>query len=221
MFDEIKFLLKKEILLELRNKYAISSVFLYLLSTIYICYLSFKQINQLETWSTLFWIIIIFTSINAVSKSFLYETKGRQLYLYSLVSPQALILSKLIYNILMMVLISLITLLIYVVLIGSIPLEGSNLGLFITLLIFGGSGFAGVLTLLAAISTKTNNNFALMAILGFPLILPLLALLNILSEIALRGLPWSYAWASIIILLALNLIVVLLSYLLFPYLWRD
>lgn len=120
-----------------------------------------------------------------------------------------------------MFIVSVITLLVYALFLGKTPLEGSNFSLFITTLFLGGTGFAGVLTLLAAIANKSNNNFALMAILGFPLLLPLLATLNSLSEIALRGLPWEFALQDLLILAALNVIVVLLSFILFPYIWRE
>ena len=74
MFQEVSELLKKEITIELRQKYAVNGILLYLASTVFICYLSFNlQSNQLHpiTWNALFWIVILFTAISAVAKSFL------------------------------------------------------------------------------------------------------------------------------------------------------
>jgi len=97
LFNEIRFLLVKELKLEWRQKYAFSGVLLYLFSTVFIIYISFFDVKP-EAWNTLFWIIILFTAVNAIAKSFLQESTGRLLYYYFIVSPQAVLLSKMIYN---------------------------------------------------------------------------------------------------------------------------
>ena len=80
-------LIKKEVLTEWRQRYAINGMFLYLLSTIFVCYMSFNlksgAIDNI-TWNALFWIIILFTNVNTVAKSFIQESQGRQLYFYSI-----------------------------------------------------------------------------------------------------------------------------------------
>ncbi|MBX7094892.1 MAG: heme exporter protein CcmB [Flavobacteriales bacterium] len=218
---ELSVLLKKEIALELRNKVAISGILLYVISTVFVCYLSFRRLDDPLVWNTLFWVILLFSAVNTISKSFHTETRNRLLYLYTLSSPAAVILSKMLYNILLMGLTSLVTLLVYSTLLGSVPLEGSNVGMYIVALLLGCSGFSGIFTMIAAISARTGNNLGIMAILGFPLILPLLVTLIELSGIALRGLTWEYGFTAISILAGINVLVVALSYLLFPYLWRE
>jgi heme exporter protein B len=75
--------------------------------------------------------------------------------------------------------------------------------------------------MMAAIASRASNNFSLMAILSFPLVLPLLITLMKLSHQALSSPDWIDASGSIIILLTINVAVIILGYLLFPYLWRD
>src|SRR5688572_5280116 len=98
LLHQVKHLFVKEFFLELRQKYAINGILLYVVSTIFISYLSFKRILNPGVWNALFWIILLFASVNAASKSFIQESKGRLLYLYTVASPQAVILSKMIYN---------------------------------------------------------------------------------------------------------------------------
>lgn len=217
-FDAVKHLILKEIKLELRQKYALSGVLLYVVGTVFISYLSFKKIIHPATWNALFWIIMLFASINTISKSFIQESRGRLLYLYTLVSPQAIIVSKIVYNILLMVMIALICLFFYSLFIGNIV---QDLYLFLLVLVLGGMGFAAVLTMISAIASKTNNNFTLMAILSFPVLVPLLLTLIRASKNAVDGLARSVSYDYILVLTFLNLIIIVLSYLLFPYLWRD
>jgi len=221
LLQEITSLLKKEIVLEWRRKYAFNGILLYIVSTIFVCYLSFNlqksQLNPL-TWNALFWIILLFTATNAIAKSFMQESEGRQLYYYMLVSPEAIILSKIIYNTLLMWLMSLIGYLIYSVVLGN-PVQDKLL-FFINILL-GGLGFATTLSMISAIASKSAQGGTLMAVLGFPVIIPLLLLLIKISKNAIDGLALSVSYKEISTLLAVNLIVVSISYLLFPYLWRS
>src|SRR5690606_35296634 len=105
ILQQVKTLVYKDILLEWRSKHAINGILLYVVSTVFVCYQAFKSVDTL-VWNALFWIILLFASINAISRSFIQESSYRQLYYYTLVNPRAIILSKIIYNILVMVVLS-------------------------------------------------------------------------------------------------------------------
>ena len=216
-FKQVKQLIFKEFTLELRNKYALGGIFLYVISTVFVSYLSFKRIINPATWNALFWIILLFASINAVSKSFIGEGKGKLLYLYTLVSPQALIIAKIIYNSVLLCTLSFVCLLVYSLFVGNII---QDIPLFIVTLLAGSMGLSSLLTMVSAIASQTGNNFTLMAILSLPLIIPLITILIKLSKNAIDGLDlWDMN--SLLVLLFLNIVIVASSYLLFPYLWRD
>lgn len=217
LIRQVKFLVRKEIVLEWRSKYAFNSILLYVISTIFVCYLSFRQINPV-TWNALFWIIMLFASINAVSKSFSQESRGRQLYYYSIASAKAVILSKIVYNVLLMLLLSSIALFFYTLVFNN-PL-GDPLFYILSILI-GSVSFAAVFTMISGIASKAGNSGSLMAILGFPVIIPLLMVLIKFSKNAMDGLPRSVSFDEIGVLLAIDVIVVTISLLLFPFLWRD
>ena len=217
LYAQIKFLLKKEILLEWRSKYALNGILLYVISTVFVCYLSFKTTPPL-VWNALFWIILLFAAINAIAKSFMQESKGRLLYYYQIASPQAIILAKIIYNILLMVLMATIALAFY-----SIVFENQvgDIWLYFIAVLIGAISFSTVFTMISAIASKANNNNTLMAILSFPVIIPLLMLIIKLSKNAMDGLDRSVSLDEIAVLGGINLIVIVISLLLFPYLWRD
>lgn len=214
---QIWHLFMKELRLELRNKYALGGILLYVVSTVFVSYLSFKRVIDAPTWNALFWIILLFASINGVAKSFIAEGRGRQLYMYTLASPQAVILSRILYNFLLLLVISGICVLVYSLFVGSLV---QDLPLFLLTLLLGSFGFSSLLTMVSAIASKSNNNFTLMAILSFPIMMPLLIVLLKLSKNAIDGLErWDVNY--LLVLLFINLIIVALSYLLFRYLWRD
>src|SRR5580698_7367229 len=115
---EIIALIKKELLLEWRQKYAFNGILLYLFSTIFVVYISVYEVSPV-LWIALYWIIMLFASVNAVAKSFLQEGRGRMLYLYTLASPQAVILSKMIYNAALMLFLAVAGLIMYSIVIGN------------------------------------------------------------------------------------------------------
>ena len=86
MTKQILSLLKKDILLELRQQHTFYGVLLYISSTIFVLYLSIDETTA-NVWNGLFWVIQLFVCINTVAKSFLQESKGRMLYFYSVTSP--------------------------------------------------------------------------------------------------------------------------------------
>ena len=218
MLKEIAALLQKEILLEWRQRYAFGGILLYVVSTVFVCYLSFKNIIDVSSWNALFWIIILFASVNASAKSFLQEAKGRMLYYYTLSSPQAFILSKIIYNAILMLFLSITCLGFYSLFMGNVV---ENLPLFLLVLSLGSIGISSLLTMVSAIASKANNNFTIMAILAFPIIMPILITIIKLSMNTIDGTDFYYNLKYFSVIFSLDVIVLILAYLLFPYLWKD
>jgi len=217
LIKQVKYLIKKELLLEWRSKYALNGVLLYVVSTIFVCFLSLVSVVPI-TWNALFWIIMLFASINAVSKSFLQESKGRQLYIYTIASPLALIISKTIYNVLLMMLLTVIALCFYMLVFNYVP---EDLALYVVATLLGSLSFSTIFTMVSAISSKAGNGGMLMAILSFPVIIPVLIILIKLTKNAIDGLDRSVSLDEIGLLLIINVLVMAVSLLLFPYLWRD
>ena len=221
LLREVLYLMQKDLVLEWRQKYAFNGMLLYVGSTVFVCYLSFGLrggVLSVPVWNALFWIILLFTSVNAIAKGFIQESRGRLLYLYALVSPQGVILAKIAYNTLLMLVLAVLCYLFYSVVIGN-PVQ-DDLLFFVTILL-GAFGFSTSLTMISGIASKAANASSLMAILSFPVIVPMLLMLMKMSKNAIDGLERAASSDELITLLAINVIVITISYILFPYLWRD
>jgi heme exporter protein B len=221
ILNEVWTLVKKEILIELRMKYAISGMILYLVSSIFLSYITFNlgraEIN-VPTWNVLFWIIMLFVATNSIAKSFIQESKEGILYFYTIANPQSIIISKILFNCLLMLFLNLAGLIIFIILVGN-PIQDTHL--FIVGLVLGAIGFSTTFTMISSIASKASNSGTLMAILGFPIILPMLLLLIKLSRNAIDGLERVSSLDEIATLSAIIIIAISTSILLFPYLWRS
>jgi heme exporter protein B len=218
MIKSIFALLKKDLLLEFRQQHSFYGILLYIASTIFVLYLSINN-PEGDVWNGLFWIIQLFICVNAVAKSFLQESKGRMLYFYTISGAKEFIIAKLIYNILLMLIMSLLSLGLFFILLKN-PL-GNTLQ-FIGIVCIGGISISLVFTLLAAIAAKAQQNAALMAIMGFPLIIPQLLLLIRLSKVAFGEIFREGALLQLsLLIVGLDIMVIALSIILFPFLWKD
>lgn len=210
-------LLKKDLLLEIRQQYSFYGILLYVASTIFVLYLAMGHPED-DVWNGLFWMIQLFVCINAVAKSFLQESRGRMLYFYSIAGPRDYVLSKLIFNALLMLIMSLLSLFLFQLLMGN-PLK--NPLQFIGLACLGGISLSLVFTFLAAIAAKAQQNAALMAIMGFPIIIPQLLLLMKVSTIAFSSVIQAGLAQMVLLLVGLDAMVIVLALILFPFLWKD
>ena len=212
-------LLKKDILLELRQKHTFYGIILYIASTVFVIYLSIPDKPDAVVWNSLFWVIQLFICVNAVAKSFLQESRGRMLYFYSVASPAAFIISKMIYNMLLMLIMSGISLLLFFIFLSN-PV--SSVLQFTGIVLLGGLSISLVFTLMSAIAAKAQQNAALIAIMGFPVILPQLLLLMKLSKVAFAEVFKQGAVMQLSLLVGgLDMLVVAMALVLFPYLWKD
>lgn len=218
---EIAHLLKLEVALDLRQRAAWGGMLLYVVSAVYVCFLAVKSGLGTATWNALYWIILLFAAFNALARSFQREDQGRQLYLYTLVHPRSVVLARALYNAITMVLLSVLSLLFYILFLGSDALAEADIAQFLLAVVLGAIGFAAVLTLVAAVAARAGNGLGLMAILGFPIVLPMLLAVMRASKLALDGVAFSVTSTYFGGLVLLDVITVTLAWLLFPYLWRD
>ena len=200
----------------MRQQYSFYGILLYIGATIFVLYMAVQE-PEARVWNGLFWVIQLFICINAVAKSFLQESRGRMLYFYSIAGPRDFLLAKLLFNSLLMLLMSLLSILLFALLLGN-PVQKA--GQFIGLVLLGGWSLSLVFTFLAAIAARAQQNAAIMAILGFPLIIPQLLLLMRLSN-TVFSFSSVIPVTTVLLLVALDILVILLAIILFPFLWKD
>ncbi|MEO6070038.1 MAG: heme exporter protein CcmB [Chitinophagaceae bacterium] len=209
-------LFKKDLLLEIRQQYTFYGILLYVAATIFVLFLAVED-PESRVWNGMFWIIQLFICINAVAKSFLAESRSRMLYFHSIVSPQHFVLAKLFFNALLMLLMSAVSFFVFFLFLGN-PVE--RMLPFVGIVLLGGLSLSLVFTFLAAIAAKAQQNAAIMAILGFPLIIPQLIMLMRISSAAFSQVG-AIPLSPVILLLLLDFMVVILANILFPFLWKD
>jgi len=205
----------KEFRLEWRRSHSLAGVLLYSALSVYLVGIGLRAVVTDLVWAVFFWVILLFAAVNAIGRSFLAEREGHLLYLYGLVPPQAVLLAKLLFNILLLCVIALFTFIFYVFIVrheGGLPLT------LLPALLLGAFSLSGTLTLMSALTQRTGAGPALMAVLSLPLLVPQLLLLIRYSQSALLDVV---RWAELGGLAGFGLANLLLAVILYPFLWRE
>ncbi|MGE9516250.1 MAG: heme exporter protein CcmB [Solitalea-like symbiont of Acarus siro] len=211
VINNIVHLIKSDFIIDKRSKLTFGNTILYMLNTIILCYYTLKESN-IRIWHILFWIILLFAAINYTSKNNDYQNTYR--YTDIIAKPIPLILSKLIYNTIIITILGIIESLFFILLTDNIK----SYILFLIIVILGAICLSSVLTFLSAIANKTKSNIGLVTILGCPMLLPtILTLIKITIELN-EGMVNISSFISVIFIciLAITSIIVL-----FPYIWRE
>lgn len=214
-------LIKKEVQLDYKDGRAWASILLFVLSTDYVMYLAFREVLEVEVWNALLWTIILFAAFQVVSRSYDQDSGPREAYLFHLAGPRQVFVAKAIYSVLFLWSVGLLAYLVYAFFLPFPMAAGYDIAQFILGLLLGTAGLAMTLALVAAIAWKTGGGPGMVAILGLPIIVPLLLAILRYSMGVLNGSDWAFLQTPALSLLLLILIGGGLGYMLFPYIWRD
>lgn len=210
-------LVKKDLLIEWRQKHTLFGVLLYVGATVFAVYIMNGQ-PEVKVWNALFWITQLFVAVNSVAKSFLQEHPNRFRYYFTVVKPTTFLLAKMLYSMVLMIGISLISLFLFSILLGNPVIQTA---VFVGVTAAGSLALSAVFTFLSAIAARAQQNAALMAILGFPLVIPVLMILSNLALSAISPVYQEGWWVMMLVLLALGVLVIILGLILFPFLWQE
>ena len=140
------------------------------------------------------------------------------LYFYSIAGGRDFIIAKLLFNVLLMMLMTLTSWALFAVFLGNPVIHTLP---FLGITILGGTSLSLVFTFLSAIAARAQQNAALMAIMGFPLVIPQIMLLMRISNIVFADVIQGGLVQMVLLLAGLDILVVALAIILFPFLWKD
>ncbi len=212
----MKHLIYKEFLMDKKSKIGLPLVLLYLMSMVIIFNYALISQNNYKTnfWHGLYWLIVLLIAIHSVSRIFFQENEKRDYYYYQICNPQSLIGARLIYNFILLLLINLLTIILFTIFFES-PIGIVNV--FFAFSLLGTFGLSGSLTLTSSIANKAGKNPVLLSVLSFPVIIPII----ILSVSSINHLTIQESWKDLVTLFSIDILVVVLSLILFPYIWKS
>ncbi|MEN8193898.1 MAG: heme exporter protein CcmB [Bacteroidota bacterium] len=215
------FLFKKDWQSELRTRYAINALAMFILVTISVILFSIGQENISEHLTGgLLWVVIFFSAMSGLSRAFVSEEdRGTTLTLHLIAAPSTIFNGKLIFNIVLVYLMNIAITILYSLLFDTFVLHSFSIFLLAALL--GSFGITISSTIIAAIISKASAKGTLYPVLAFPILLPLILILLELTKYAIDGKPLNEALVELAVLICYDVIMLTASYMLFDFIWKD
>ncbi len=217
LMQQIKHLFLKELKMELKNKYALLSLVLMLVVSVFIIY-SIQKTTEDKVWHSLFYVVLIFGVVQNIGRSFLMENRGSLLYYKFLVDSKAIIISKILYQ---FVVNAFFLFVLFILMNFWLSQHIPHLWEYcLTAFLFTLCNSA-VFTFNSSLALGAKNSSLVAMILSLPLLIPSLLVSlksasKALSEI--ENLPFYQDWLVLLLLLIMQC---MLAVVLFKYVWEE
>ncbi len=210
----------KDVRLELRTRYAINMLLLFVLGAVLVVLFAVGQEPVGErVESGLLWVVILFSAAVGLGRAFLAEEEGGTVLLLQLnTRPSMVYAGKLLFNAALILALNAVAVAAFLLLLG-IGVQAP--GLLVATLLLGALGLAGATTLLAALIARAQGRGPLLPVLLFPLLAPLLLSAVSATRKAILGAGWASAQSELLALVGFAGVTVTASVLLFDYIWKD
>lgn len=211
---------KKDFKSELRTRYVINSLVMFVLVTISIIRFAIgdEKIDN-EILTGLLWIAIFFSASSGLSRTFIKEEEKETSAALKLTTDStSIILGKLLFN---LILTFSLLILILILFTAITDYQINNFSGFMFIIIIGNFGLVSSSTIIAAIISKANSKGTLYPVLSFPVLLPLLLTVINATKLASVGVETEKLSGEIIILVSYAVVVTAVSLMLFKFVWED
>ena len=212
---------KKDWHSELRTRYAISALVMFVITTIAIILFSIgTESAPADLLSGMFWVVVFFAAMSGLSRTFVMEEeRGTAMTLQLLATPSAVLFGKLLFNVVLVFGLNILTVVLYAVFINGFVIR--TISIFAVTIILGSVALAASSTILAAIIAKANTKGTLYPVLSFPILLPWLMTVINATRLSSEGAFFNEALGEFQILISYIVVVVATSYLVFHYIWKE
>ena len=212
---------KKDLRSELRTRYALNALIMFVITTISVILFAIgNESVSPELLSGILWIIIFFSTMSGLSRSFVSEEeRGTVMTLHLIARPLAIYFGKLLFNLILLGALNIFTVILYLLFVTGFNV--SSYSIFIVTILLGTLGLASASTIIAAIIAKANTKGTLYPVLSFPILLPLLLTVINATKLSVEGAAFIDAVGDFQVLISYLVVITTISYLLFEYIWKE
>lgn len=215
--NRVILLLKKDITLEFRSLYAVGSILLYVVTTVFIVFKAFGTLDP-QAWNSMFWVLFLFAAMNATLRSFSKISGEKSYFNYSYLNPTEFILGKILFNLIFLMVIAGLSFFVMSVFFSH-PVK--NFQLFVTAVFLACVGVSILCSFSSAASTQGSSNATIMSVLSLPLSIPILLITLKISLQSMGLITDSSIGGDYTILGGIIILMLSVTLLLFPYLWKS
>ena len=221
MLSRIFAIVQKDIASEFRTRFGITSLALFVVTAVsLVAFATADEPFPRPISAALLWIVMFFTAMSGLGRAFIQEEeRGTVLFLRLHTEPLHVFWAKFIINVLYGAVANSVALLVFAILVPA-AVTGNIIYVVLVMLI-SSAGLATIITIVSAIVARAGSTNALLPIMSFPLLLPLVLPGINATTAALAGLPFADVFPDISIMVSYSGIVAVISSFVFEVVWTD
>ncbi|MBS1562680.1 MAG: heme exporter protein CcmB [Bacteroidetes bacterium] len=213
--------ISKDLRSELRTRYGITALILFVVTAIVlVVFAAADEPMPRPIAAAVLWVVMFYTAMTGLGRGFISEEeRGTSLLLRLSTDPTSVYFGKLIVNIVQSVLSNLLAALLFLFFMSRVSV--GNPTLLLLCVLAGSVGLASTLTIVSAIVAKAGSKSALLPILSFPVLLPLIMPGTDVMLSAFAGLAVGEVAGSLGLMASYTGIVIVVSWFVFEYIWCE
>ena len=206
---------------EIRTRYALNALLMFVVTAVAVILFALRtEQPSTDVLSGMFWVVVFFTGMSGLSRSFVTEEeRNTSLTLQLVASTSTVYFGKLLFNLALTVSMVVAVTILYLLVFPGFVIQ--TLSIFVATVLLGSAGLASAATIIAAIIAKANTRGTLYPVLSFPILLVLLMTVMSATAKALDGAPFAEASGDLMVLISYFLVITGGSWLLFDFVWKD
>ncbi|MBM72265.1 MAG: hypothetical protein CL847_05740 [Crocinitomicaceae bacterium] len=217
----VSYLVRHHLKMELRSLHNVMSLVIFALASTYTALQVLGGKPDPTTWNALAWIILMFTAFNSASRVLPEDLTAVRAYMHWTVPPRVMIIARTLHQSIIMIILSCLLLFALGLFLGSGNMDTLSIFGFLAGMILTAVGLASTLTLLSALSARAGAGYGLTAVLGLPLIIPIVMISTSFGTDLVTGVALGQTVQNLYYLGGLSIAIGIYGYILFPYLWRS
>ncbi len=182
---ETSAVLRKDLAVEFRTRYALSAVTLFGVTCLVAVSFTVQSQSSVKLQAALLWLVLLFSSLSGLARSFVAEEDGRTAESLRLAgSPAAIYSGKMLFNLLLMLALCAVLVPGYAIL---MQVAWRDPALLAVVLLVGAWALAAVLTFTSALVSRAKARGAVGPVIAFPILVPILVLAIDATSAAIDG----------------------------------
>ena len=213
-------LLRYFVVREFRDAHQLWSLLLFALTAVYACYRIAQGRVDPSAWVTLHWVVVLFSAFNAAARVHADDHAEVRTWMRAWVSPRTWAAARMVHATAVLWAVVLAVFAGFALFLPQ-PFLAHGSGAWLAGMAATGWALAALLTLVSDVAMRAGGGFGLTAVLGLPLVVPVVMVSTAFCHGVARGAPWGEVWVYLAFLAALAGLAHAMAALVFPYLWRD
>ncbi|MFN3306174.1 MAG: heme exporter protein CcmB [Candidatus Kapaibacteriota bacterium] len=211
----------KDLQIEFKNRYSLTTVILFtLVSTTIVNFSIPTSFIERPIYAGILWIVIFFASTTGMIRSFISEEeKGTVLLLRLLSNPYDVFFGKFVFNLFISFVVNITAIFLFLIFFDKIKIN--HFPLFVLTMLNSGICIAGCSTIIGAIVAKANVKGALFPILSLPILIPVLMVGIEATQFSIMGRSPGMVLQNNVMIFGYTGLLITLSSLMFEFVWKE